>query len=134
MRTVTPVTLIRAKALMVLIVLCGMGITVLLAESPSATGQPENASARSPSANAYADTKLTFKIIEAPHHTYCYDVFVDGRLIIHQTSVPAVSGNEGFKTRDDAIKVARLVIEKIRKGEMPPTISIEEMRGLKVIQ
>jgi Domain of unknown function (DUF4907) len=131
MKTLAPVTSIGGTALVLLTL---MSIIALLAETPSATGQTESNTARSSSANPYADSKLTFKIIEAPHHTYCYDVFVDDRLIIHQTSVPAVSGNDGFKTKGDAIKVARLVIEKIRKGEMPPTISVEEMRALKAIQ
>ena len=85
-------------------------------------------------ASAYANTKLTYKIIDAPKHTYGYDVFADGRLMIHQTSVPALPGNEGFKTKEDATKVALLVIEKIKKGEMPPTISIDEMKKLNVIK
>ena len=54
--------------------------------------------------------------------------------MIHQTSAPALSGNEGFKTKEDASKVAALAIGKIRKGEMPPTISIDEMKKLKVIK
>ena len=62
------------------------------------------------------------------------DVFADGRLMIHQSSVPALPGNEGFKTKEDATKVALLVIEKIRKGETPPTISIDEMKTLSVIK
>ena len=41
-------------------------------------------------------------------------------------------GNEGFKTKADASKVAQLVIGKIKKGEMPPTVTIEEMQKLKV--
>ena len=54
--------------------------------------------------------------------------------MIHQTSAPALPGNKGFKTKADATKVALLVIEKIKKGEMPPTISIDEMKKLGVIK
>jgi len=54
--------------------------------------------------------------------------------MIHQTSVPALPRNEGFKTKEDATTVALLVIEKIKKGEMPPTISIDEMKNLGVIK
>ena len=63
--------------------------------------------------------------------TMCYS---DGRLMIHQSSVPGLPGNEGLKTKADAEKVAQLVIEKIKKGEMPPTVSIEEMKTLNVIK
>jgi hypothetical protein len=82
--------------------------------------------------SAYTHTKLTYEIIDAPNHTYGYDVLSDDRLIIHQKSIPAMPGNEGFKTKADASKVAQLVIDKIKKGEMPPTVTIEEMQKLKV--
>jgi len=35
--------------------------------------------------------------------------------MIHQTSIPGLPGNEGFKTREDVAKVAELVMSKIRK-------------------
>jgi hypothetical protein len=100
----------------------------------AATQQPGSNIALSPEANTYANSKLTYKIINAPKHTYGYDVFADGKLMIHQTSAPALPGSQGFKTKEDATKVALLVIEKITKGEMPPTISIDEMKTLKVIK
>ena len=108
-------------------------MTILFAQAPSAPAQSDGSAAKFPAASAYASTKLTYNIIDAPKHTYGYEVFSDGLLMIHQTSVPALPGNEGFKTKEDATKVALLVIEKIKKGEMPPTVSIDEMKKLKVI-
>ena len=117
-----------------LILFCCTSITMLLAQASSAPTQPNSSAAKFPEASAYANTKLTYKIIDAPKHTYGYDVFADGSLMIHQTSAPALPGNEGFKTKGDATKVALLVIDKIKKGEMPPTVSIDEMKKLKVIK
>ena len=76
---------------------------------------------------------LTYKIIPGAAHSFGYDVYANGRLQVHQPLVPAVPGNKGFATKAAAGKVARLVIKKIRKGEIPPTISMEELRKLKVI-
>ena len=124
-------------------VLCSIGLLLAVAGlSKSVTGmvrdeamtQSPSSAAAFPEPSAYANTKLTYKIIDAPKHTYCYDVFADGRLMIHQTSAPALPGNEGFKTREDATKVALLVLEKIKRGEMLPTISIDEMKRLSVIK
>jgi len=122
------------KSLAALILFCCMSSSVLFAQAPSVPAQPDSSAAKFPEASAYANTQLTYKIIDAPKHTYGYDVFADGRLIIHQTSAPALPGNEGFKTKEDATKVALLVIDKIRKGAMPPTISIDEMKQLNVIK
>jgi len=106
-------------------------VTMLSAQTPT---QADSTAAKFAAANAYANTKLTYKIIDAPNHTFCYDVYADGKLMIHQTSIPAMPGNEGFKTKADAEKVAKLVIAKIKNGEMPPTESIEEMQKLGVIK
>ena len=122
------------KSFAALILFCCMSMTMLFAQAPSAPAQPVSSAAKFPEAGADANTKLTYKIIDAPKHTYCYDVFADGRLMIHQPSVPALPSNEGFKTKEDATKVALLVIDKIRKGQMPPTISIDEMKNLNVIK
>ena len=112
------------KSFAALILPCCMSMTMLFAQAPSAPAQSDSSAAKFPAASAYANTKLTYKVIDAPKHTYGYDVFADGRLMIHQSTAPALPGNEGFKTKEDAAKVALLVIEKIKKGEMPPTISI----------
>ncbi len=42
---------------------------------------------------------ISYKIIPAPGNTWCYDLYMDGRLLIHQSNVPGFPGNEGFKTK-----------------------------------
>ena len=108
-----------------------LAVTVLSAQTPT---QADSSTVKFPEAGAYSNVKLTYEIIDAPHHTYCYDVYADNKLLIHQTSIPAMPGNEGFKTKADTEKVALPVIDKIRKGEMPPTVSVDELKELKVIK
>src|ERR1017187_5782742 len=74
----------------------------------------------------------SYTIIYAANNTWCYDIYKEKHLLIHQPSIPGLPGNEGFKTKADAEKIAKLVIEKIKKGEMPPTVTIDEMKKLKV--
>jgi len=59
----------------------------------------ENATAPFPQASTYANTKLTLKIIDAPNHTYGYDVLADGRLVIHQKSIPATPATKGLRQK-----------------------------------
>jgi hypothetical protein len=116
----------------IMLILCQwLCITVLPAQEST---QADSSNIKFPEAGAYSNVKLTYKIIDAPNNTFCYDVYADSKLLIHQTSIPAMPGNEGFKTKQDAEKVAVLVIDKIRKGEMPPTVNIEELKKLKVIK
>ena len=117
-----------------MLLFCSTSIATLFAQAPLVPARPDSRAAELPAPSTHANTNLTYKVITAPQATWGYDVFADGRLMIHQASVPALPGNEGFRTKEDATKVALLVIEKIRKGEMPPTISIDEMKTLSVIK
>ena len=87
-----------------------------------------------PEADKFVNSKLSYKIINTVNNTFGYDVFADGKLMIHQPSMPGMPGNNGFKDKAAAEKVAQLVITKIKKGEMPPTVTTEEMKKLKVIE
>jgi hypothetical protein len=112
---------------------CLVGFLIVLCVHAQHPNQ-ENATTQFSHASAYTNTKLTYTVINTLNDTYGYDVFSNGRLMIHQKSIPAMPGNEGFKTKADAEKVAQLVIEKIKKSEMPPTVTVEEMQKLKVIK
>lgn len=86
-----------------------------------------------PSGDAFKNSTITYKVISGINETWGYDILVDKKMKIHQPSVPGLSGNEGFKTKEGAEKVAKLVIDKMKKGEMPPTITVEEMKKLNAI-
>lgn len=88
---------------------------------------------KSQESNTGFSKKLTYKIINGINNTYCYDIYADDKLMIHQPSIPGLSGNEGFKTKAAAEDIAQLVISKIKKGEMPPSVTVEEMKKLKAI-
>jgi hypothetical protein len=113
------------------IITCLVVIFAIVCVNAQQQPKQENAAAQ---ASASTNTKLTYKIIDVPNHTYGYDVFADGKLPIHQTSIPVLPHNEGFKTKADASKLAQLVIEKMKKRQMPPTVTVEELKKLKVIK
>jgi hypothetical protein len=118
---------------------------LFLVSSISLIGQPTNKSKKKatqksaqnnqktpefPSSESFKNAKLTYKIIPAPNNTWCYDIFKDGSMCIHQNSIPGVAGINGFTTKEKAEKVAQLVVKKIQNGEMPPTVSQEEMKAV----
>ncbi len=105
--------------------LYGLG---LFAQQSPATQQPAF-----PAANAYAKANISAKIIPSEANTWGYDILVDGKRFIHQPSKPGLPGNQGFASKEKAQKVADLMIQKIKRGEMPPGVSIEEMKKLNVL-
>jgi hypothetical protein len=80
------------------------------------------------------DTAYSYKTVPAVNNTWGYDIFKGGKRIIHQQNMPGISGNEGFKSASDAEKVSKFVITKLKNGEMPPSVSKEELINLKVLK
>jgi hypothetical protein len=62
-----------------------------------------------------------------------YEIFVDGKIFIKQETLPAVTGDRSFRSKEEALVVGNLAVEKIVRGKMP-AITTEELRSLKVLE
>ncbi|HVZ55718.1 MAG TPA: DUF4907 domain-containing protein [Chitinophagaceae bacterium] len=58
-----------------------------------------------------------------------YEVLVDKKVFIHQEYIPAVQGYHGFSSKEDALRVASLAMNKIHLGKVP-VISVHELDSL----
>ena len=76
----------------------------------------------------------THKIISAEAGTFGYEILQDNKPLIKQTTIPGQPGSKGFTSKADANKVAELMISKLKKGEMPPSVTTEELKKLKVLK
>lgn len=63
-----------------------------------------------------------------------YQILKDGKLMIDQKHIPAIQGNKGFSSQETATRTADFIVKKIKNGEFPPTLSIEELDSLKVLE
>lgn len=63
-------------------------------------------------------------------HGVGYDIYSGDKRLIHQVNIPGEPGNEGFVNRDEAAKVAQLVITKLQSASGFPTIMREELDSL----
>lgn len=59
-----------------------------------------------------------------------YTILNNGKPFIIQKHIPAIQGTNGFNTESDAKKCGLFVIEKIKNGVMPPSITKEELQRL----
>ena len=80
-----------------------------------------------------ANATIQHFIIKADSNTYGYSIYIDGKLYIQQTTIPAIAGSRGFSSIDKAERTALLAIGKIKQGELPPTLTTEELRQRKII-
>jgi hypothetical protein len=92
-----------------------------------------NVTASPPTILLHPADSLSWMIIPCIDKTYGYNIFLKGKMLIHQPSIPCLKGNKGFSSREDAVKTALLVIKKIRKGVMPPTLTVDEMKKAGIV-
>jgi hypothetical protein len=76
---------------------------------------------------------ISYSVISSVNHTFGYEIFLDGKKFISQKSVPGLQGNNGFSQKSQAELVAKLVITKIVAGQMPPTVTIDELKKIKAL-
>lgn len=84
--------------------------------------------------NPYAEAQITTRIIPSVNNTFGYDIIVNGKTLVHQPHIPGLPGNDGFTTKERAQTVAEFVVRKIRNNEVPPTVKIEDLHNMGVLQ
>lgn len=81
---------------------------------------------------AFLPSDTSYRIIPSINNTYGYEILIDEKVFIRQQSIPGLPGLSGFKRKEDAEKVAQLVLKKLSNGEMPPSVEKKEMDKLKI--
>ena len=99
-----------------------------------ATGKEEVKKEAKQQKNPYANAQISIKIIPSVKKTFGYEIFLYGRPLVHQSNIPSFPGNEGFITKQRAKTVAEFVVKKIRKNEMPPTVTFEDLNNMGVLK
>jgi len=119
------------SALLFLLLFTSLGASAQLAQR-NTEGQPATTAAAGEFPRTPSTAAITQRIIDAPGGTFGYEILADGKLLVRQTNIPGQPGNTGCATKADAEKLATLVAAKVKRGEMPPTVTKEELVQLKI--
>ena len=71
---------------------------------------------------------------EPKYSGWGYDIYINGARTIVQPNAPALPGNAGLKTKEDAQKVGNLMAYKIKNNIMPPMVTVQELDSLGVMK
>ncbi|XLS29532.1 DUF4907 domain-containing protein [Flavobacteriaceae bacterium M23B6Z8] len=74
------------------------------------------------------DTTVVFELVvgKINDHSWYYQIFRNGNLIIQQNTIPAARGTQFFTSYSDAFVIGNLVTEKLQRGENPK-ITVKEL-------
>jgi Domain of unknown function (DUF4907) len=93
-----------------------------------------------PKENPYKNAQLDIKVFNndtiknSGIHGFGYDIYMYKGLYVHQPHIPAINGNRGFDTEDQAHKVAEFIVYKIKNNIMPPSVTPQELDSLGVLK
>lgn len=73
---------------------------------------------------------MELRTLENKDNTWGYDIYVEEKLVIHQPQRPALGGNMGFEREITARKAGELMMAKMSRGIMPPSLSAVEVDSL----
>ncbi|MES2559222.1 MAG: DUF4907 domain-containing protein [Bacteroidota bacterium] len=76
--------------------------------------------------------QYTSAIFQNKDRTFGYTILENGKKYIHQPSIPGRTGSRGFKTKQDAQKVATFVMDKMNKGVIPPSVTEQDLKTLNI--
>jgi hypothetical protein len=75
-------------------------------------------------------SNYTIEIIAGQAGSFGYDIKRDGKLLIHQPHIPGIAGVRGFESEQQAQAAAKLMVSKMERNIMPPTISEHEIDSI----
>jgi hypothetical protein len=83
-------------------------------------------------AERFSNIQVFSMVCKTKNGMYGYYIFADGQMLIEQNTVPGLQGNQGFISIAEAERTAVFAIGKLKAGVMPPTITVEELKQLKI--
>ncbi|MFA6274470.1 MAG: DUF4907 domain-containing protein [Candidatus Paceibacterota bacterium] len=113
------------KILIIIVLIIIIAVILFFVSKPKVSGVVQEQKEVSP----YLNSKIEIKTFQTGIE-WGYDILIDENIYVHQPTIPAIGGNKGFKTEQDAQKTAELVVNKIRKNILPPSITPEELKNL----
>jgi len=112
---------------------CLLALLAINFDTITCTNQKLNTSgSQSLTIQSSSKSENTYRIIPSMNNTFGYEILVNEKVLIRQTNIPGMPGLNGFNQKEDAIKVAQLVLEKLHQGIMPPTVVKHELNELKI--
>ena len=79
------------------------------------------------------DPEFTLITVEYPTIGWGYKILKDGKLAIDQKHIPVIQGYRSFSSKEKAEKTGNFIVQKMKNGIFPPTLTEQELDSLEVL-
>ena len=77
--------------------------------------------------------EFTVITVEYPSTGWGYQILQDGKLAIDQKHIPVIQGYKSFSSKEKAEKTGNFIVQKMKNGIFPPTLTEQELDSLEVL-
>lgn len=77
--------------------------------------------------------EFTVIAVEYPNVGWGYQILQDGKLAIDQKHIPVIQGYKSFSSKEKAEKTGNFIVQKMKNGIFPPTLTEDELDSLEVL-
>jgi hypothetical protein len=81
-----------------------------------------------------SNSNVKFRSFQSPDSTWGFTIFVNSKPFLHYKTIPADKSVSGFESQQEADEVASLFVKKIRKGDMTPALTKNEIDSLGLLK
>jgi len=79
----------------------------------------------------YSKSKLEAKtLFTSSGNLMGFEIYADGKMIFSQTQIKGVEGSRGFTSKDQTLKIADIVIQKLKQGKQPSVVTLQEAQSI----
>lgn len=78
-------------------------------------------------------SEWTYEVVSISDGNWGYQLFQHGKMVINQTTIPSVQGNNAFDSEEKAERTAKHILHKLENGIFPPTVDQKELEELGVL-
>lgn len=79
-------------------------------------------------------SEWTYEVVSISEGNWGYQLFQHGKMVINQTTIPSVQGNNAFDSEEKAERTAKYILHKLENGIFPPTVDQKELEELDVLR
>ena len=76
---------------------------------------------------------ISYKIVFTENEGWGYQIFEGSTMLINQIHIPVIQGLHSFSSKNKATKTAEYIVQEVKTGNFPPTLTQEILDSLDVL-
>lgn len=76
---------------------------------------------------------ISYKIIFTENEGWGYQIFEGSTMLINQIHIPVIQGLHSFSSKENATRTAEYIMQEVKTGNFPPTLTKEILDSLDVL-